>query len=152
MPGWRHSLTDCFQVKRDGPGICKGQHQANRRVALRAYGAKDVSRLRLLLPHHAGPCALDGLVTNDKFCVTRLACLTLASSRYRAWQRHAPPSGYPSTKVGFCGGCNETPLEYSSPDDCVARRATALGPSVPNAIGMDPLCDDQSNFARPGEA
>jgi hypothetical protein len=119
---------------------------------LRAHGPQDIRRVRLLLPHHAGPCSFDGLVTNDKFCVTRLACLTLTSSRYRAWQRRAPPSDYPSTKVGFCGGCNETPMEYSSTDDCVARRTTALGPGVPNAIGMDPLCDDQSNFAGTGEA
>jgi hypothetical protein len=153
MPAWRYGLADCFQVKCHRPGIGKGQHEANCRIALRAHGAKDISRLRLLLPHDAGSCSLDGLVTNDKFCVTRFACLTLAPSRYKGWRQRAPDSSdYPSAKVGFCGGCDETPLEHSSPDDCGARRATALGSGVPNAIGMDPLCDGHPNFAGTGEA
>ncbi len=57
MPAWWHSKTDCFQVKRHGLGICKGKYKTNRRIALRANGAKDVSRLRLLLPHYTRPCA-----------------------------------------------------------------------------------------------
>ena len=45
MPTWRYSQTDRFQMKRHGLGICKGQYKPNRRIALRANGAKDVSRL-----------------------------------------------------------------------------------------------------------
>ena len=151
MPAGRYGLSDRCQVKCHRLAMGKGQNETDYSIALRAHGAKNIRRFRLL-PHDAQPCALDALVTNDKFCVMRSACLTLASSQYRAWQRHAPPTGYPSTKVGFCGGCNETPMEYSSTDDCVARRATSLEPSVPNSIGMVPLCDDQSNFAGTGEA
>ena len=58
MPAWRHGLTDCFQVKCHRLGIGKGQHKANCRIALRAHGTKDISRLRLLLPHDARPCSL----------------------------------------------------------------------------------------------
>ena len=57
MPAWRYGLADCFQVKCHRLGIGKRQHKANRRIALRAHGAKDISRLRLLLPHDAGPCS-----------------------------------------------------------------------------------------------
>ncbi len=60
VPAWRYRLTDCFQMKGHRLGIGKGQHEANCRVALRAHGAKDISRLRLLLPHDAGPCSLAG--------------------------------------------------------------------------------------------
>jgi hypothetical protein len=55
MPTWRHSLTDCFEVKRHRLGICKRQHQTDCRIALRAHGAKDISGLRLLLPHDTRP-------------------------------------------------------------------------------------------------
>ena len=55
--GLADSQTDCFQVKRHGLGICKGHYKTNRRIALRANGAKVVSRFRLLLPHYARPCA-----------------------------------------------------------------------------------------------
>ena len=58
MPTWRHSLTDCFQVKCHGLGIGIAQHEANCRITLRAYGAKDIRRFRLLLPHDTGPCSL----------------------------------------------------------------------------------------------
>lgn len=58
MPAWRHGLTDCFQVKRHGLGICKRQYQTHRRIALWAYGSKDIGRLKLLLPHDTGPCSL----------------------------------------------------------------------------------------------
>ena len=60
MPAWRYGLTDCFQVKRQRLGIGKGQHEANCRIALRAHGAKDIGRFRLLLPHHARPCFFAG--------------------------------------------------------------------------------------------
>src|SRR6476620_6784274 len=58
MPTWRHSQTDCLQVKRHGLGVCKRQHESHCHIALWAHGPKDISRLRLLLPHHARPCAL----------------------------------------------------------------------------------------------
>jgi hypothetical protein len=60
MPAWRYGLTDCFQVKCHRLGIGIGQHEANCRIALRAHGAKDIRRLRLLLPHDAGPGSLAG--------------------------------------------------------------------------------------------
>ena len=60
MPAWRHGLTDCFQVKGHRLGIGKRQHEANCRIALRAHGAKEISRLRLLLAHDTGPCSLAG--------------------------------------------------------------------------------------------
>ena len=58
MPAGRYGLTDCFQVKCHRLGIGKGQYETDCRIALRTHGAKDISRLRLLLPHHAGPCSL----------------------------------------------------------------------------------------------
>ena len=41
MPARRHSLADCFQVKRHGLGICKRQHEAHRHIALRAHGMEE---------------------------------------------------------------------------------------------------------------
>jgi hypothetical protein len=61
VPSRRYGQADCFQVECHRLGIRKGQYEANCRVALRAHGAKDISRLRLLLPHDAGPCSLASL-------------------------------------------------------------------------------------------
>lgn len=60
MPTWRCGFTDCFQVKCHRLGIGKGQHETNCRIPLRAQGAKDIGRLRLLLAHHSRPCSLAG--------------------------------------------------------------------------------------------
>lgn len=48
-------------------------------------------------------CALNGLVTNGKFFLTRFASLRLASSRYDVWRlRSSHPSEDPPAKLGFC--------------------------------------------------
>jgi hypothetical protein len=42
MPAWRHSLTDCFQMKCHGLRIGIGQYQTHGSIALRADGAKEI--------------------------------------------------------------------------------------------------------------
>ena len=58
MPAWQHRLTDGLEVKGHGLGIGKRQHETDCRIAPRAHGAKDICRLRLLLPHHPRPGSL----------------------------------------------------------------------------------------------
>jgi hypothetical protein len=98
---------------------------------------------------------LNGLVTNDKFCLTRFAFLKLASSRYEVWrQRASHPSEDPPAKLGFCGGQDETPVDYSPADDCTAGRPTALGSGVPDGVGVEqPMpADSRTLFTSKGGA
>jgi hypothetical protein len=102
-----------------------------------------------------GKAALNGLVTNDKFCLTRFAFLKLASSRYEVWrQRASHPSEDPPAKLGFCGGQDETPVDYSPADDCTAGRPTALGSGVPDGVGVEqPMpADSRTLFTSKGGA
>ena len=58
MPAQRNRLANFLQVKRHGFCIGIRQHQAHSSITLRADGAKNISRLGLLLPHDPWPCSL----------------------------------------------------------------------------------------------
>lgn len=107
-----------------------------------------------LKPCQPAKAALNGLVTNDKFCLIRCASLKLALSRYEAWRQHTShPSEDPPAKLGFCGGQDETPVEYLPADDCAAGRATALGSGIPDGLGVEPMpADSRTTFTRKGGA
>ena len=106
-----------------------------------------------------GPSPLDpqvgdinGLITNDKFCVSRVARLQLTWSRYEVWrQRTAAPKTNPSVEIHFCGGCHETTMADSPADDGVNGRPTAMGSSLPMAAGVEPTRDGPDRFTPEGD-
>ena len=58
VPARRNRLANFLKVKRHSFGIGKRQNQAHSGIPLRADGAKEISRLRLLLPHDPWSCSL----------------------------------------------------------------------------------------------
>ena len=84
--------------------------------------------------------SFDGLVTNDKFCLSRSAHLQLSHWRLALSQRlsGAAPSVYPLTQLVGSGGIDEAaPVDRSSPVPGNPRRPTSVGPrlSAVTAVG-----------------
>jgi hypothetical protein len=82
---------------------------------------------------HPTEGALNGLITNDKFCLSRTGRLTLTWSR-RPLRLQDHPTGntaYPSDGSTHRGGTNETPVEHSPRTKTGLRRATSVGSGLP---------------------
>ena len=95
---------------------------------------------------------INGLITNDKFCVSRVARLQLTWSRYEVWrQRTAALKTSPSVEIHFCGGCHETTMADSSADDGVNGRPAAMGSSLPMAAGVGPTRGGPDRFTPEGD-
>src|SRR5581483_9710312 len=81
----------------------------------------------------------NGIVTNDKFCMSRTARLRLSRYRHapypRQWVSHE--LAYPSDEPAHRGGPHETSLDHPSPLGRNPRRRAALGSSLPmpSALG-----------------
>src|SRR3954462_5272292 len=87
-----------------------------------------------------GAQSLDGLITNDKFCLTRAGRLRLAWSRVQVRGR-APDGAYPRGEVTHRGGGHAPAALLARPAHRRdgADRSAALGPalSAPPAVGDD---------------
>ena len=83
---------------------------------------------------------VNGLITNDKFCMTRSGRLTLSWSRYEVRQRRRAlaASDYPSLEQSQHGGIYETPVADAAADHPVSGWAATLGSGVPLSAPMDP--------------
>ena len=90
----------------------------------------------------ANSVLIDGLLTNDKFCVVRSSRLTLSWSRAPVHQQRVSlptpraPS-YPSQQSAPCGGSDVSPVAGAPTDDQLSRRAAALGSRLPTSIAVD---------------
>ena len=87
------------------------------------------------------PTPFNGLITNDKFCMSRAVRLKLTWSR-RPLRLRRPSTGestYPLNENNRCGGADETPMANSSKSAAETGRATPMGPSLPtpSAMGSD---------------
>jgi hypothetical protein len=105
----------------------------------------------------AGVALFNGLLTNDKFCLTRPVRLHLSWSRYEVWQRRmAPPVQRLPCPLGEstrCGGQDETSMASSPVARRISRRATALGSGLPERSGMEPTAGAApAGSGRPGSA
>lgn len=60
MPSCRHRRADRLKLMRHGIGIGMREHDPRRAVPGWAERAKDIGRIRLLLPHHARSRSLAG--------------------------------------------------------------------------------------------
>ncbi len=99
---------------------------------------------QFLEPAHRGQHPqhrLNGLITNDKFCLTRVAHVQQITRRARMPRRvaTAPLSIYPSDVLTHLGGSDETPMAYLPHHDPASRWTTALGSglSAPPPVGVD---------------
>jgi hypothetical protein len=107
--------------------------------AVRDHGAFEVPAAPLEILEGR----FNGLITNDKFCLSRHVRLKLTWSRYplrlrlcaRASGAYLPGE---SAHVGtHRGGSYETTMAHPSPDTPPVGRATTLGPRLPTPFGVD---------------
>src|SRR5687767_7948413 len=118
------------------PIECSGEaehaHKGDRRLFI-ACG----NRTPLL---QSGPQPFNGLITNDKFCLSRTGRLTLNWWRYPL-RRRADVSKGPGTVPDLerdRGGADEAPLASAPPDAAGGRRSTAVGPGIHAHPGLEP--------------
>ena len=86
-----------------------------------------------------GEAPLNGLITNDKFCLSRTGRLTLTWSRRLPHLRDQPTgdTAYPSDGSSHRGGTYETPVEHSTRAETGSGRAAPVGPGLPAPSAMD---------------
>lgn len=82
----------------------------------------------------------NGLITNDKFCMSRSARLTLSWSRRprRLGQAAAGEAAYPPNENAHCGGSHETPVASAPATETRPERAIPLGSGVSTPPAMEP--------------
>ena len=72
----------------------------------------------------------NGLITNDKFCLSRPGRLSLSwSRRPRRLLRADAKADYPPNDIGHCGGTYETPMARMPATDSHPRWAASMGSS-----------------------
>ena len=82
----------------------------------------------------------NGLITNDKFCLSRTGRLTLSWSR-RPLRCRVPADAspaYPPNDLVHCGGPHETQLARKPAPDPQPRRAAPMGSSLPTPSAVEP--------------
>jgi hypothetical protein len=96
--------------------------------------------------------ASNGLITNDKFCLTRSCRLTLTWSRrpLRLRELLASDPGYLSDAEAHRRGAHETPVESSPRTEGPAGRAAPLGPGLPTPPAMG--CRGRAGAGHPANA
>jgi hypothetical protein len=98
-------------------------------------------------PFYCAMILLNGLITNDKFCLTRQSQIKLQWSR-KPYRFRPRKSAYALDETAHQGAYHETPVADTSSVSDHGRRRTAIGPSLPNALTMEPL-DRVHHQARP---
>jgi hypothetical protein len=83
--------------------------------------------------------AHNGLITNDKFCMSRSGRLTLSWSRHPLRLRKASDGGsaYPPNENSHCGGPYETPLASAPTIETQPGRTASLGSGLPTPSAME---------------
>jgi hypothetical protein len=81
---------------------------------------------------------LNGLFTNDKFCLSRFGQLSLTWWRYplRLRGRHSDLQTASLGEVAHQGGSHETAVAHSPADVRPSRRAATLGPRIAGDPGV----------------
>ena len=88
---------------------------------------------------HPGEAALNGIIANDKFCMTRHGQLRLSWSRASVYlhSKIRREFGYPLDEHAHLGGTDETPVAHPSYDSDACKRPAALGSSLSEPSAMD---------------
>ena len=86
-----------------------------------------------------GKGAFNGLITNDKFCLTRYGQLQLSWSRYVCYLhgKAKRASVYPADEHAHLGGTDETPVADPPHHDAPCQRPAALGSRLSEPSAMD---------------
>jgi len=93
---------------------------------------------------------INGLITNDKFCMIRSARLQLRANPsyplcyYPAYQ---PLSRYPSDEISHHGGDDETSMAHSPTVQGISGRTATLGSRVPISSAMGNQCANDTKHS-----
>ena len=91
---------------------------------------------------------LNGLITNDKFCMIRPSQLKLRWSR-RLSQTHLRQSDYASAETSQQGATYETSVESPSTVSGGGRRSKTLGSSLSEPPTVEPVKRDRRPSSKP---
>ncbi len=94
---------------------------------------------RLIATFHTPMILLNGLYTNDKFCMIRKSHFKLRWARRPRHSRDQPISQteYLHDETRHGGGAHETSMAGTSPVQQDGERGTALGSSLPTPSAME---------------
>jgi IstB-like ATP binding protein len=88
-------------------------------------------------PTGSGKTWINGLVTNDKFCMSRQSQITLHWSR-KPYRSRPQKSAYAPAEMSQQGGYHETPLADTASVSGDSRRHASVGPSLSTSPAMEP--------------
>jgi hypothetical protein len=135
------------------------QPKSNRRAPLNRYSEAlyGVSEGEQLLWISLAPLAdgLDGLIANDKFCLSRFGHLRLSWPRFPLRVPQAEPDVCPSPENMLAAGGNDAGMAGSSGAAAPTGWATMLGPGLPAAPDLDAGAERErrsNRHARPSPA
>jgi len=120
----------------------KFEHSANAGDVNHGFAGRRTAFIIASEPPGAGEpgeSAFNGLITNDKFCLSRTGRLTLSWSRRLPHLRDQPSgeTAYPSDETSHRGGTYETPVENSPHTETGPGRAAPVGSGLPASSAMD---------------
>jgi hypothetical protein len=89
----------------------------------------------------------NGLLTNDKFCMTRTGQLRLNHCRrpLRLRPSSTEKKVYSASEKSECGGNHETPVENSSGSARILGWTEPMGSSISLGVGDSPECRSDPN-------
>jgi hypothetical protein len=128
----------------------EGRKRTQMQCAVSCHGKRRLSSHRarvadLRLPDaervfELAVCDLNGLITNDKFCLSRPGRLKLSWSRRPMRMRDLPTNVtiYPSDETVPRGGKHEAIVDQASERTRIARRGAALGSRLSTPSAMEP--------------
>jgi len=95
---------------------------------------------------------INGLITNDKFCMTRTGQLQLNHWRrpLRLRASDIEQKVYSASEESECGGSHETPVENLSGSTGIPQRTEPMGPSLSLRAGDSPLRRSEPDATGPG--
>src|SRR5215831_4568222 len=108
-------------------------HQDVEHVVVLIHGTPQV----MALPVDRQKDLVNGLVTNDKFCMSRQSQMTLHWSR-KPYRSRPPKSAYAPAEMSQQGGYHETPLADTASVAGDSRRHASVGPSLSTSPAMEP--------------
>jgi hypothetical protein len=131
-------------------GCRQDETEASQRIGIPDFARFQLKTGRFIVQE----VFFNGLITNDKFCMTRTGCLPLNWSR-RPLRLRIPATEetvYSASEESECGGSHETPVENLSEGAGVPRRAKPVGSGLSVGAGDSSLHRNGSDANKPGGA
>jgi len=147
QPQRNHGRASANEIER---GCSQNQPQTSQSIGITNFAGLQLETSRFIIQE----IFFNGLITNDKFCMTRTRRLLLNWSR-RPLRLRIPVTGekvYSASEESECGGNHETPVENSPEGTGVPRRTEPVGSSLFVSTRDSSFRHTGSDTNRPGGA